>query len=72
MASGDKIFLDTDVALDHLAERQPFAEYAHRLLALAETGELTFSIHLTARSVSHWNRSESGRSLLPLSALVFG
>ena len=41
MASGDKIFLDTDVALDHLADRQPFAEYAHRLFALAETGELT-------------------------------
>ena len=37
----DKIFLDTDVALDHLADRQPFAEYAHRLFALAETGELT-------------------------------
>src|SRR5436190_14957657 len=41
MASMDKIFLDTDVALDHLADRQPFAEYAHRLFALAETGELT-------------------------------
>ena len=41
MASKDKIFLDTDVALDHLADRQPFAEYAHRLFALAETGELT-------------------------------
>ena|SRR5205814_10299544 len=41
MASKDKIFLDTDIALDHLADRQPFAEYAHRLFALAETGELT-------------------------------
>jgi predicted nucleic acid-binding protein len=41
MASRDKIFLDTDVALDHLADRQPFAEYAHRLFALSETGELT-------------------------------
>ena len=41
MASKDKIFLDTDVALDHLADRQPFAEYAHRILALAETGGLT-------------------------------
>ena len=41
MASRDKIFLDTDVVLDHLADRQPFAEYAHRLFALAETGELT-------------------------------
>jgi predicted nucleic acid-binding protein len=40
MASKDNIFLDTDVALDHLADRQPFAEYAHRLFALAETGEL--------------------------------
>jgi len=41
MASRDKIFLDTDVALDHLADRQPFAEYSHRIFALAETGELT-------------------------------
>ena len=41
MRSRDKIFLDTDVALDHLADRQPFAEHAHRLLALAETGELS-------------------------------
>ena len=44
MASKDKIFLDTDVALDHLADRQPFAEYAHRLLALVETGELTVCV----------------------------
>ncbi len=44
MASGDKIFLDTDVALDHLADRQPFAEYAHRLLALAETGGLVICV----------------------------
>lgn len=41
MASKDKIFLDTDVVLDHFADRQPFAEYAHRLFALAQTGELT-------------------------------
>lgn len=44
MASKDKVFLDTDVALDHLADRQPFAEYAHRILALAETGELTICL----------------------------
>ena len=44
MASKDKIFLDTDVALDHLADRQPFAEYAHRLFAMAETGELTVCV----------------------------
>ena len=44
MASRDKIFLDTDVALDHLADRQPFAEYAHCLFALAEIGELTVCV----------------------------
>jgi hypothetical protein len=34
MASWDKIFVDTDVTLDHLADRQrqPFAKYAHRML----------------------------------------
>lgn len=37
-------FLDTNVALDHLADRQPFAEYAHRLFALAETGELAICL----------------------------
>lgn len=44
MASKDKIFLDTDVALDHLADCQPFAEYAHRILALAELGKLTVCV----------------------------
>jgi len=44
MADRDKIFLDTDVVLDHLADRQPFAEYAHRLFALAETGELVVCV----------------------------
>ena len=44
MASRDKIFLDSDVALDHLADRQPYSEYAHRLFALAETGELTLCL----------------------------
>lgn len=44
MASKSEIFVDTDVALDHLADRQPFAEFAHRLFALAETGELTIFV----------------------------
>lgn len=44
MTSRDKVFLDTDVVLDHLADRQPFAEYAHRLFALAETGELAVCV----------------------------
>jgi len=44
MAAKDKVFVDSDVALDHLADRQPFAEYAHRLLGLAETGEIAVCI----------------------------
>jgi len=44
MAAGDKIFLDTDVVLDHLADRQPFSEYAHRLFALAEQDKITLCI----------------------------
>ncbi|MEO7297031.1 MAG: PIN domain-containing protein [Verrucomicrobiota bacterium] len=36
--------MDTNVALDHLADRQPFAENAHRIFALAETGELTVCV----------------------------
>src|SRR5438270_13706344 len=44
MVPKDKIFLDTDIALDHLADRQPFAEFAHRLFALAELGELTVCV----------------------------
>ena len=52
MASRDKIFLDTDVALDHLADRQPFAEYAHRIFALAETGELTACVSSLSFSTS--------------------
>lgn len=54
MASGDKIFLDTDVALDHLADRQPFCEYAHRLFALAETGEIIVCISALSFSNLHY------------------
>ncbi len=51
MATGDKIFLDTDVVLDHLADRQPFSEYAHRLFALAEQDEI--ALYVSALSFSN-------------------
>lgn len=51
MATGDKIFLDTNVVLDHLADRQPFSEYAHRLFALAEKDEIT--LYVSALSFSN-------------------
>ncbi len=38
------MFLDTNVALNHLADRQLFADHAHRLFALAETGEIILCV----------------------------
>ena len=35
-----EVFLDANVVLDHFMDRQPFAEYAHRIFALAERSEL--------------------------------
>jgi len=40
MAGKDKVFLDTDIALDHLTGRLPFGEFAHRVLALAELKQI--------------------------------
>lgn len=39
-----KAFLDTNVLLDFLVDRKPFADYAHRLFALAERGQLTLCV----------------------------
>jgi predicted nucleic acid-binding protein len=50
MKRGDKVFLDTNVVLDHLADRQPFAEAAHRLFALAETGQISLCVSALAFS----------------------
>ena len=72
----DKLFLDTDVVLDHLADRQPFAEHAHRLLALAELGQvevcasaLTFS-HLHYLLRKGRTRTETRELLAKLNRLV--
>jgi predicted nucleic acid-binding protein len=51
MASEETVFLDSDVMLDHLADRQPFAEFAHRLFALAEKNEIT--IYVSSLSFSN-------------------
>ena len=44
----EAVFLDTDVVLDHLADRQPFSGIAHRLFGLAETGQI--KLHVSALS----------------------
>lgn len=51
MSARNRILLDSDVALDHLADRQPFAEYAHRIFALAEMGGVT--VFLSSLSFSN-------------------
>jgi predicted nucleic acid-binding protein len=69
MASRSKVFLDTDVALDHLADRQPFAEYAHRLFALAETGELVVCLSSLSFSNLYYILRKLGGSAEALSLL---
>jgi len=44
----DTVFLDTNVVLDHLADRLPFSESAHRIFALAEGQKL--KLHVSALS----------------------
>jgi predicted nucleic acid-binding protein len=63
MAAKNKVFLDTDIALDHLTGRLPFAEFAHRVLALAELGEievcvsaLSFANSLLPVAQEQWSR----------------
>ena len=36
----DKVFVDTNVLIDHLAERQPFCQSAKQIFQLAETGQV--------------------------------
>ena len=61
MASRDKIFLDTDVALDHQADRQPFAEYAHRIFALALLGKLKLLVRVSAAGETEIQAALSSR-----------
>src|SRR4051812_16440959 len=44
MADKKRLFLDANVVLDHLLERQPFVEFAHRIFALAESVEVTLFV----------------------------
>jgi predicted nucleic acid-binding protein len=40
----DKVFVDTNVLIDHLAERQPFCQFAKQIFQLAETGQIQMCI----------------------------
>lgn len=56
MAARNKIFLDTDVVLDHLADRQPFAEYA------SESNDIENGLALCKNA--HWMFDEGLWSVL--------
>jgi predicted nucleic acid-binding protein len=63
MAAPESLFVDTDVALDHLTGRQPFAEFAHRLFGLAERGELQLWISaVTLANIFYIVRKLTGRA----------
>lgn len=36
-----KVLIDTNVIIDYLADRMPFADHAEKIIALCESGELT-------------------------------
>jgi predicted nucleic acid-binding protein len=40
----DKVFVDTNVLIDHLAERQPFNQSAKQLFQLAESGQIQMCV----------------------------
>lgn len=40
----DKLFLDTNVVLDLLGEREPFYEYAAKIATLADRGQISLAV----------------------------
>lgn len=49
-----KVLFDTDVMLDILLDRQPFAEPAARLLSMAEAGTLQAALCATSVTTLHY------------------
>lgn len=46
-----KVFVDTDVIIDHLTDREPFANYSSMIFELHEQNQI--SIHISALSVNN-------------------
>lgn len=62
----DKVFVDTNVLIDHLAEREPFCQSAKQIFQLAETGQ----IQMCVSTLSICNIAYIFRKLRPDTALV--
>ena len=54
----EKVFVDTDVILDLLAERKPFYDHAAMLFSLADAGEI--QIHISALTIPNLHYILSG------------
>jgi predicted nucleic acid-binding protein len=51
----EEIFLDTNIAIDYLTNREPFAQFALQLFALAENSKVRLSI--SARNTKDFQSS---------------
>ena len=72
----DKVFVDTDVILDLLAQRKPFYDHAAMLFTLADSGEIEISISALTVPDLHYILSgslpadEASRRLMQFKTLV--
>jgi predicted nucleic acid-binding protein len=72
----DKVFIDTDIALDLLSQREPYYEAAARLFTLSDKGKIAIYISSLSFSNLHYlltkqyNASESRRILNSFKVLV--
>jgi predicted nucleic acid-binding protein len=62
----DRVFLDTNVLLDHLLDREPFADTASRILTMAERQEIVGCVSAISFSfvyyiVRHHSNERSAR-----------
>ncbi|SMO34077.1 PIN domain-containing protein [Gracilimonas mengyeensis] len=50
----DKVFLDTDVLIDFLIDREPFATYAAEIMSLADKGSIQVSVSALSINNIHY------------------
>ena len=72
----EKLFIDTNIAIDLLAERKPFYAYAAQLFTIADSGKISLYISslcfndLNYMLSKQHNRSTSRRILIQFKAFV--
>ena len=72
----DKVFVDTDIILDLLGNREPFYQYAATLFSLADKGELQLFVsslsfaNLNYLLSKQYNSDQAKKKLLKFKTLV--